>query len=138
MINDKEIRTGNLYSTLRNQEILVKGIDTINKFVMVEIVDTVTEPSKGSNTIIFEDLHPISISSVKAERLGFAPETLMMLPVNSDNLVKFCWDEVTEQVILRDGQDGTIGQPIRYLHQFQNIYYHLTGKELVLEVNRTA
>lgn len=133
MINEKELRTGNLYSTIRNQEIIVRGIDTLNKFVVVDPIDSNPEASgKLTNSIIFEDLNPIEINSLKSERLGFTSDKLMTLAIESDNGAKFMWDEKASTVIFKDGQDGTVGQTIRYIHQFQNLYFFLTGKELVL------
>lgn len=133
MINEKEIRPGNLFSTTRNQEIIVKGIDTINKFVTVDHVEAPTsELAKANASIIFEDLNPIEIASQKADRLGFSSERLMCISVISDNEAKFQWDEQNNQVIFKDGQGGLVGQTIRYVHQFQNLYYFLTGKDLIL------
>ena len=133
MINDTEIRTGNLYTTIRNQEIIVRGIDTINKFVTVDHIELPgSEPPKGSNTIIFEDLNPIEIRSLKSDRLGFTPDKLMCLPVTSDKDAKFQWNEETNQIVFKDGQGGAVGQTIQYVHQFQNLYYFLTGRDLVI------
>ncbi|MEO5998044.1 MAG: hypothetical protein ABIN89_14965 [Chitinophagaceae bacterium] len=133
MINEKELRTGNLYTTTRNQQIVVVGIDTIHKFVTIGASNNDPDiVTKSDNSIIFEDLHPIEITVTKIFQLGLTKNEPMSIPIISDNTAKFSWDEKLSQVVLLDGYDGIIGQEIKYIHQFQNIYYFLTGKELPL------
>lgn len=133
MINEKELRTGNLYATIRNHEIAVKGFDTVNKFVVIEPMDADLEITKrNENLIIFEDLNPIELTETRISQLGFLGKETAPLVAISDNGARFIWDEKLSMVILTDGNNGTIGQTIKYLHQFQNIYFALTGKELPL------
>ena len=131
MINEKELRPGNLYATIRNQQVAVVGVDTINKFVIIgPSTNDLDVVKKADNSIIFEDLYPIEITLSKISQLGFTEEQTMSLPVIADNTAKFIWDEKLHQVVLKDCNDGIIGQDIKYIHQLQNIYYFLTGKEL--------
>lgn len=133
MINEKELRTGNLYATIRSHEIVVVGIDTINKFVSIVLSNSDLDTStKNESSIIFEDLRPIEITEAKIHKLGFSRDQLMSISIISDNDAKFSWNEKLKQVVLLDGKNGIIGQEIKYVHQFQNIYYSLTGKELPL------
>jgi hypothetical protein len=133
MLNEKELRPGNLYATLRNKEIVVVGIDTVNKFVTTIPSSNDTDiVNKNENSIIFEDLFPIEITLPKITELGFLEDQSLSININSDNDVRFIWDDNLKQVILVDGNSGIIGQEIKYVHQFQNIYYFLTGKELPL------
>ena len=123
MINEKELRTGNLYATIRNQEIVVKGIDTVNKFVIIDPVDVELEiTSRNEGSIIFEDLHPIELTEPKLLEFGFVKQDSIALEVISDKGAKFLWDETNNQIVLQDCENGIIGQAIKYLHQFQNIY----------------
>ena len=131
MITEKELRVGNIYATIRNQEIVVVGIDTINKFVsIVPSNNDVDINSKNESTIIFEDLRPIEIVA-KISQLGLKDQSTS-INIVSENNVRLTWNEKLNQVVLLDGNDGVIGHEIKYFHQFQNIYYFLTGKELPL------
>ncbi len=132
MITEKELRIGNLYLTIRNQEIVVVGIDTVNKFVsIVSSNNDLDVTTKNESSIIFEDLHPIEIVLAKISQLGLKDQSTS-INIISENNVRFSWDDKLNQVVLLDGNNGIIGQEIKYLHQFQNIYYFLTGKELPL------
>ncbi|MEJ7769852.1 MAG: hypothetical protein WKF89_18680 [Chitinophagaceae bacterium] len=134
MINEKELRPGNLYATIRNHEIVVKGIDTVNKFVLIEPANVDFDiSSRSENSIIFEDLNPIELTENRISELGLLEES-MPLGILSDNGAKFIWDEKINHVVLTDGAKGTIGLAIKHLHQFQNIYFILTGKELPLNI----
>jgi hypothetical protein len=132
MINEKELRTGNLYSTIRNQEVLIVGIDTINKFVTIASSNNTEINTKNESSIIFEDLNPIEITPKSIVQLGLSTDESSSLSIVSDNDVKFSWNEELNQVVLLDGTNGIIGQDIKYFHQLQNIYYFLTGKELAI------
>lgn len=133
MINEKEIRIGNLYSTTRNLEVTVKGFDTVNKYVMVSPVDVNMDiTAKNANSIIFEDLNPIELTEVRLLQLGFSKDEKTSFNIVSDKGAKFEWDENNSQIVLMDCTQGIIGQSIKYVHQFQNIYYYLTGKDLAI------
>ena len=132
MINEKELRLGNLYVTARNYEIMVRGIDTENKFVVINPVDADADVSlKSPNSIIYEDLYPIELTEQVVLGLGFVRNTSIYMKVSSDKGAQFEWDEKNSQIVLIDCDKGVIGQAIKYVHQFQNIYYFLTGKELL-------
>lgn len=131
MINEKELRTGNVYSTTRNHEVVVKGFDTINKYIVVDPVDANLEiTSKNVNSIIFEDLNPIELTEQRVLQLGFTKNASTTFNIISDKGAKFEWDDSNNQIVLIDCQKGIIGQSIKYMHQFQNMYYYLTGKDL--------
>ncbi len=133
MINEKEIRTGNLYSTIRNLEVIVKGYDTINKFVIVGPIDANMDiTARNVNSIIFEDLNPIELTEARLLQLGFSKDEKTSFSIVSDKGAKFEWDEKNSQIVLMDCSQGIIGQSIKYVHQFQNIYYYLTGKDLAI------
>jgi hypothetical protein len=133
MINEKELRIGNQYSTIRNYEIVVKGFDTLNKFIIIDPIYLDPEISTGSeDSVIFEDLNPIELSEQKLLQMGFMKEKVIFINVSSDKGAKLRWDESKSHLVLEDCEEGVIGQPLRYVHQLQNIYYLLTGKELPL------
>jgi len=133
MINEKEIRTGNLYSTTRNVEVIVKGIDTVNKYVIVGPVDAHMDiTAKNANSIIFEDLNPIELTEARLLQVGFSKDEKTSFSIVSEKGAKFEWDENNNHIVLMDCSQGVIGQSIKYVHQFQNIYYYLTGKDLAI------
>ncbi len=133
MINEKELRTGNLYTTIKNQEIIVAGIDTLNKFITINSSGNTDITSKNESSIIFEDLNPIIITPKSITQLGLVADESMNISIISDNNTRFIWDEKLNQVVLVDGKNGKVGQDIKYIHQLQNIYYLLTGKELPMQ-----
>jgi Fe2+ transport system protein FeoA len=133
MINEKELRTGNLYSTIRSHIILVKGFDTVNKYVLIDPKDMDLEiTTKRQDTIIFEDLNPIELTEQRVLQMGFTKEESISVKVVSDKGAQFEWDEKNSEIVLRDCESGIIGQSMKYVHQFQNLFYYLTGKEAPL------
>jgi len=38
--------------------------------------------------------------------------------------------------IMENGDDYTIGEPFKYVHQLQNLYFALTGKELIKNLDK--
>lgn len=133
MINEKELRTGNLYTTIKNQEIIVAGIDTLNKFITIYSSGNTDINSKNESSIIFEDINPIEITPKSITQLGLIADESLNIIIVSENNMRFIWDEKLNQVVLVDDKNRTIGQEIKYIHQLQNIYYLLTGKELPLQ-----
>lgn len=133
MINEKELRTGNLYTNNKNQEIIVAGIDTLNKFVTINSSGNTDITSKNESSIIFEDLNPIEITPKSITQLGLVADESLNISIVSDNNTRFIWDGKLNQVVLVDGKDGIIGQEIKYIHQLQNIYFLLTGKEFPVQ-----
>ncbi len=131
MINEKELRTGNWYTTARNIEVAVKGYDTVNKVVTVDPLDIEMDiTSSTTSSVIFEDLFAIELTEEKLLQLGFIKQDSIAIHVVSDKGAIFEWDENSSQIVLQDCNKGSIGQPIKHLHQLQNMYYFLTGKEL--------
>lgn len=131
MITEKELRTGNLYTTIRNQEVVVIGIDTLNKVVsVIPSPNDQDKTTRNETSIILEDLNPIEITHTRITQLGFLKDGSMNLEVLSENNARFIWDDKIKQVVLVDCNDGSMGQQLIYIHQLQNIYYFLTGMEL--------
>src|ERR1700712_376753 len=108
MINEKELRIGNLYTTIRHQEIIIIGIDTLNKFVTINSSNNTEITAKNESSVIFEDLNPIEITTKTIADLGFSPDQSMSLGIVSDNDAKFMWNEKLNQVVLTDGNNGLI------------------------------
>ena len=131
MIQDKELRIGNLYNTIRNVEVTVKGFDTLNKFVVTDArSEDLDITVKNVNSIIFEDLNPIELKDFTFSRLGFNAENSIPLNPTFEKGARFIWVDEKKHVVLTDGNQDIVGIPLRYVHQFQNMYYLMTGKEL--------
>src|SRR5688572_29596001 len=71
MINEKELRVGNVYLSKRNKDVLVRGIDTINKLVIIEEPDI---DAGKEQPYIFEDLAPIPLTKDALINVGFFVE----------------------------------------------------------------
>jgi hypothetical protein len=130
MINEKELRVGNIYLSKRNKDVLVKGIDSINKLVVIEEPDI---DSGKEQPYIFEDLNPVPITRDILLKLGFkkengGPETLHRKVDCEKDCAMIVFDH--DGCFLKDSEYNKIGKQIEYVHQLQNIYYFLMGTEL--------
>ena len=131
MINEKELRVGNIYLSKRNKDVLVRGIDTINKLVFIEEPDI---NAGKEQPYIFEDIAPIPLTRDSIEVLGFvANENSDVVFQKKIDCEKDCaFIEFREDgCFLKDKEHNKIGRQLSYLHQLQNAYYLLTGNELV-------
>ena len=131
MINEKELRVGNIYLSKRNKDVLVRGIDTINKLVIIEEPDI---DAGKEQPYIFEDLAPIPLTRESIELLGFtagdAGAGIFQKKIECEKDCAFL--EFREDgCFLKDKEHNKIGRELAYLHQLQNAYYLLTGNELV-------
>jgi hypothetical protein len=129
MINEKELRVGNVYLSKRNKDVLVRGIDTINKLVVIEEPDI---NAGKEQPYIFEDLAPIPLTKESISMLGFISETEDGTFLKKIDCEKDCafLEYKEDGCFLKDKEHNKIGKEISYLHQLQNAYYILTGSEL--------
>ena len=131
MINEKELRVGNMYLSKRNKDVLVRGIDTINKLVVIEEPDV---DAGKEQPYIFEDLAPIPLNRDSIQQFGFTPgnagEVVFQRKIDCEKDCAFL--EFREDgCFLKDKEHNKIGRELAYLHQLQNAYYLLTGNELL-------
>jgi hypothetical protein len=131
MINEKELRVGNVYLSKRNKDVLVRGIDTINKIVVIQEPDL--EAGK-EQPYIFEDLAPIPLTKDAIEKLGFiadsSSDSVYLKEIDCEKDCAFL-EYRDDGCFLKDRDHNKIGKEIAYLHQLQNTYYYLTGTELI-------
>lgn len=131
MVNEKEVRVGNIYLSKRNKDVLVKGVDTVNKLVVIEEPDL--EAGK-EQPYIFEDLNPVPVTLEILPKLGFkkgenGESDIFHRKVDCEkDCACIVFDE--EGCFLKDANHNKIGKQIEYVHQLQNLYYFLTGTEL--------
>jgi hypothetical protein len=135
MINEKEIRVGNIYLSKRNKDVLVRGVDTINKLVVIEEPDL---DAGKEQPYIFEDLNPIPITKEALDMLGFikdanAENEAYQKKIDCEKECAFI-EFMAEGCFLKDRDRNKIGKQIEFIHQLQNVYYSLTGTELLLVV----
>ena len=131
MINEKELRVGNVYLSKRNKDVLVRGIDTINKLVIIEDPDI---DAGKEQPYIFEDLAPIPLTKDALINVGFFVEPSSdSVYVKKIDCEKDCaFIEYREDgCFLKDKDHNKIGRELAFLHQLQNAYYMLTGNELI-------
>ena len=75
---------------------------------------------------LFEDIHPILITDHLLRQTGFVKD---LYGYKSRQLALNQYDDV---YYLRLPQGTGFGQGIRYVHQLQNLYYDISGKEYLL------
>jgi hypothetical protein len=129
MINEKELRVGNYYLSKRNKDVLVKGVDTVNKLAIIDEPDL---DAGKEQPYIFEDLTPIPVTKEVLLKLGFkengTKESLHKKIDCEQDCACIIFNE--DGCFLKDRDENKIGKQIEYVHQLQNIYYFLMGTEL--------
>lgn len=128
MIQPNELRLGNWVKDTFN--------DVIVKVVGIQLENAVCEWGhlKGEYKCNYEYLKPIPLTKKMLAKCGFSEYEF------EDDI--FLHDEEDVCVEKRGkvyypysfDNSNTIGNPIRYLHQLQNIFFALTGKELEIEI----
>jgi hypothetical protein len=130
MINEKELRVGNAYLSKRNKDVLVRGIDTINKLVVIEEPDL---NAGKEQPYIFEDLAPIPLTKDTIASFGFitgeSGEGVFLKKIDCEKDCAFI-EFQEDGCFLKDKEHNKIGKQISYVHQLQNTYFLLTGTEL--------
>lgn len=132
MIDIRELRIGNIVNddTNLSQEIGCK---------VVGIVESISEENielkylRSDGDTFYGEEHPRSLSPIPLTeelrlKLGFS----QMNNTDSDGKIKLsivCDDDIL-YLTLNWNSYQIFKDPIKYLHQLQNIYFDLTGKEL--------
>lgn len=117
MIQANELRIGNCIQTVNDHTpFVIKELHMMH-FIM-----------RPWDNILFE---PIPLTPELLEKIGFrhgkyeTTDSVVYFKVYSDGDVKVVVEPDSDPYYRTD-----IGQPIRYLHQLQNLYFTLTGEEL--------
>jgi hypothetical protein len=121
MVDPKELRIGNVFYTLENKLTAVTDIILIDLF---------------SNTIKYDfkcfgynsnQVKPISINEEWLKRSGFIAGNrgLVKDSIEIEFIIPDLWRITYGSVYIRD---------IKYIHNLQNIYYALKGKELDFKI----
>jgi hypothetical protein len=128
-MNFKELRIGNW----------VEDEDDSHDRWQVERIEPGKEETKGMwfvNGRWTEDLQPIPLTPEILEKAGFmeSQDNTYYLP-KMDYTVDFVGVILWKKEYFRLNEEFTsVGKPIQYLHQMQNLFFALTGEELNIEL----
>jgi hypothetical protein len=133
MINANEIRTGNYILQKVSTRILPVPV-TAAHFQLVE-------------TGAGKDLFPVALKAEILEKTGFnenkdypllpdAREFVLLVPVQASSNVQIrCYIKYNKECFGRVFvNDMPASNPIRQVHELQNLYYALTGEELAIKL----
>ena len=134
MIQENEIRAGNIFNLKRG-----KG------WTWTEITPTIIGKIFSSDTeYALNDFEPIPLRPEILELLGFKEVRPTQMPGYSfhrspsfDNHKRFRWDSVDGLAIETVGS-GWIWRfrELKYVHQYQNLFFALTGTELSINLEQ--
>lgn len=111
-----------------------------------EILQESLSHGKGIEGYIYNDIEeyvPIPLTEEWLLKFGFEKRRCVPVDgrepfeyiggfyVESDYDARFDWED--NKLFLRDCDDGAVGKQIKYVHQFQNLYFALTGEELTIK-----
>jgi len=131
-----ELRIGNLIYDYANRLITVTGIDSV-----------FTTCKENHSKYLFDDIQPIPLTEEWLKRFGFEMDThpnpfeyLEEWFIETDDpksyTGKYCEFAITKEKrgFWYDHQhNSTEERKIKYIHQLQNLYFALTGKELEIK-----
>lgn len=130
MIQANELRIGNWVTELiKNRIVSIDGIEPNQDFVWVNYLN-----GYGQYKVEINDIYPIPLTPEILEKCGFEIYTENTgSPINEDieyysNQIDVFFD-IHGCLIIKD-YHYNINRP-KYLHQLQNLYFILTGQELV-------
>ena len=158
-----ELRIGNIIETNPNQNDVLKELqsfiegDKINNYEKVMGIIPFYEPGATRYKLLTTDINPNSYTFSK--EIIVNNKSIGGIPLTEEWLLKFGFErfrgmykpfelpgnynpsfQITDEktngneiVYLTDCDDGRIGNPILYVHQLQNLYFALTGKELEIK-----
>ena len=120
MINDNELRIGNLVRNESGETLLVKNIMThFCKVIM---------PDGKHRRFKYEDLYPLDIDEYELRMLGFTP-VYDLWEIGSFRLEEFDFIDRKEWYLIH--YDSTFTEiRAKSIHNLQNLYLAITQKEL--------
>ncbi len=129
MIDVKELRVGNLISDDKQNVFTVKTIQS----------DTVNYESIHGETlyspIALKYCEPIPLTEEWLLKFGFEKPQFNNYLQKDFNLFTVYWYPKGEGFYFHDARDlnCTIDPLLKYVHQVQNLYFALTGKEIIIK-----
>lgn len=139
-MDPKELRIGNIvYSKKHDGELYQTSIDSIDE----KGVNFYVPDSFGFTTdeFIYGEVSPIPITDEWLIKFGFKKDLSKsgssigyILCINNFELIHELYGTIRAFILQGDGGDASPGEldlpHILYVHQLQNLYFALTGKEL--------
>jgi hypothetical protein len=115
-MNAKELRIGNL--VYHNDKI-------------IEIKSLHPQDDDVNDEIPFHAIYGINLTEEWLEKLGFELKGFYRLKVTS--FLELCWKPHDKTLNMQTENNGfTEDSKVKYVHELQNLYFALTGKELVV------
>lgn len=126
MIDAKELRIGN-YIQLRDKLVMVRGIPNVHKLLI---------PGE-QYAVEVDEFDPIPLTEELLLKCGFteaySDSKGYIYSINEVNFLR-CFFDIPYIFIETEEDEDLFNRPIENLHQLQNIYFDLTGKELEVEL----
>jgi len=127
----------------RSRDQTIYQIVSINKVHGIEILDL---PTQEVSAVQSEDVNPIQLNANLLRSCGFKERTftsneLFEKYLTIDGVVPVRISEYKQQthfavyVFDKHTSSNTFLREINYLHQLQNLYFELTGNDLVVDLN---
>ncbi len=124
MIPGFDLRIGN-WIDVRGKQAYVTGI-----------TETYVEVNGSTTTEMLEDLHPIALSDELLKGVGFEERSKTAL-YDKISQPGFSYHLHAHKILIFHSEDNTLchwlSTRIVFLHQLQNIYYYLTGSQLIIQ-----
>ena len=132
MIQANELRIGNWVTY--NQESVDKGTEIIPiKVPCINVEAAVSLDDGFTNSYFFNEINPIPLTPEILVKCGFKKLNNAWVPIDYSATDYLKWS-----FTIWDNKDGTYRYnsaefipELKYLHQLQNLYYALTGEELI-------
>jgi hypothetical protein len=131
-LSPNELRIGNLvHFIFTNETVEILGInahESNNK----SIYNTISFRSFNLYCESFETIKPIPLTEEWLLNLGFPLKGFYRLQVTY--FLELCWNPHDKTLNLQTKKNGfTEDSKVKYVHELQNLYFALTGKELTLK-----
>ena len=121
----RELRIGNL---VLNEDGLIHQVDGVNSLGVTSRQPNIKEPFENAHVDRYK---PIPLTEEWLVRLGFVgSHSLYKI---DDGKFYFSINIQTRVAYINDGEGYEGAAKILYVHQLQNLYFALTGQELVVE-----
>lgn len=135
MINPKELRIGNLVWETRIVDPSPEDLQSITVGAINGIYNTVYD--NEDNIYGPEDIYPIPLTPEWLQRMDLVKESYLHRPVYKISQTDYYlrWEDDVVDVSIEDlnGHKHYFRYALKYVHQLQNLYFSLTGKELAIK-----
>jgi hypothetical protein len=126
MIKDNELRIGNL----------VSHVDTDSALIIREILEHTVSCNDAdglitNNKLLYIHINPIPLTPEILEQCEFKRDSLGWY--NTKNYFKLYQPTLESRILPCYFENIVSDIPVKYLHQLQNLYFALIGKELNYE-----